>query len=241
MQRFVCLHDNPLNGQEFDPLLPLLKEGGYEAIVHKRPIQGSQQEPLLQSISAAAKLAGAGSFGIIAYSWGAYLALAYLKKYVENVWGVLLINPCLIPSQEEGMSRPKKALLAIPLLRSLIFRMRCRSFASEYVSKNFAPDFPTAETRRSLESFLSQSLVWRGEAVYQELMQEKPIDGNLKDIQIPVRVLFGKQDRVAPIESQLSILEKLPNMNARVIPDAGHALPWTHTSCILEEVNKLSR
>lgn len=238
MNLLVCLHDNPLNGQEFDPLLPFLTARGFDAVVHKRPIKGSKLEPLLQSVTATAKVSGAASFGLLAYSWGAYLALAYLKRYPENVKGVVLINPLMVA--QEDLSRPGKALLATPLLRTLVLRWRCRALASTFLTRNFSPAVPHAETRLNLESFLSQAQIWRGEAAYHELMKEKPLQNDFEGIQTPVRVLFGKQDCVAPIEAQLPILEKLARMDARVIPDAGHALPWTHPALVAEEVLRLT-
>lgn len=237
MNLLVCLHDNPLNGQEFEPLLPLLKQRGFQAVVHKRPIKGCKLEPLLQSVSATAKVSGGGPFGLIAYSWGAYLALAYLKRYPENVTSLVLLNPRLVA--EPVNQQPGKVLLATPLLRSLVFKWRCRTLAAAFLRKSFAPDVPPTETRAGLEPFLSQALVWRGEAVYQELMREKPLSGDFAGIQIPVKVLFGQQDTVAPIETQLPILERLPRMDPVLVADAGHALPWTHPMLVANAVQKL--
>ncbi len=239
MNLIVCLHDNPLNGQEFDPLLPLLKARGFEAVVHKRPTRCSQLEPLLQSITATAKVSGGGRFGLVAYSWGAYLALAYLKSYPENVTGLVLINPLLTPQERDD--RPGKALLATPLLRSLVLRWRCRALAATFVTRSFAPDAPSASIRTGIESFLSQAQVWRGESAYHELMKEKPLHHHFNAIHTPVKVLFGKQDLVAPIDLQLPILEKLSQMNALIVPEAGHALPWTHPILVADEVLKTVR
>ena len=145
MNLLVCLHDNPLSGQEFDPLLPLLKERGFHVVVHKRPPQGSKLEPLLQSISATAKVSGGGPFGLIAYSWGAYLALAYLKRYPENLKGLLLLNPLVVADALEN--RPSKALLATPLLSSMVLRWRCRSLAATFLADRFAPQKPPSDVR----------------------------------------------------------------------------------------------
>lgn len=235
MRLMVCLHDNPLNGQEFEPLLPLLKERGVQAVVHKRPIKGSKLPPLLQSIHATAKVSGGGPFGLIAYSWGAYLALAYLKQFPENVTSLFLLNPRLVADETK---RPDKFLLATPLLRTLVLKWRCRALAAGFISRTFAPDFPPAEAKAGVESFLSQAQVWRGESVYQELLREKPLPSDFSEIQIPVKVLFGKQDCVAPIDEQLPILEKLPRLDAVLVPDAGHALPWTHSALIADTIQK---
>lgn len=235
MRLMVCLHDNPLNGQEFEPLVPLLKERGIQAVLHKRPIKGSKLPPLLQSIHATAKVSGGGPFGLIAYSWGAYLALAYLKQFPENVTSLILLNPRLVADQTK---RPDKILLATPLLRTLVLKLRCRSLAADYIRRTFSPDFPSAQIQAGMESFLSQAQVWKGEAVYQDLLREKPLPSDYSGIHIPVKVLFGKQDCVAPIDSQLPILEKLPRLDAVLVPDAGHALPWTHSVLVADTILK---
>lgn len=234
MNLIVCLHDNPLNGQEFDPLLPLLKEQGFQAVVHKRPVQGSKLEPLLQSINATAKVSGGGPFSLVAYSWGAYLALAYLKRYPENLKSLVLLNPIVVADSRDD--RPSKALLSTPLLSSLVLRWRCRSLASIFLKKRFAPQDAPVDVRSSVEPFLSQGQIWRGEAAYHNLLREKPLVPNFEGISVPVKVIFGEEDCVAPKEEQLFVLGKLQNMRTVTIPGAGHALPWTHASQISHEI-----
>ena len=121
IKTLVCLHGNPSDGQEFEPLLPALRDKGFNPVVHKRPIRGSKLEPLLQSVSATAKVSGGSPFGLLAYSWGAYLALSYLKRFPENVLGTILINPLLVDRQPLTISR--KILLGIPLVRALSLKI----------------------------------------------------------------------------------------------------------------------
>lgn len=234
MKMIICLHGNPLQGQEFDPLLPELTHQGFHPILHKRPIKGSKLEPLLQSINSTAKVSGGGPFILVAYSWGAYLALAYLHRFPENVTGLLLINPLVV--DHKPMSAAVNLLMATPLLRSIVLRLRSRSMAAAYVRRTFAPHEPTQQVRSELESFLSQVQIWRGAAAYKKLMMTTPLPDQVEKSSVPIRVLYGEKDLVAPINEQKPVIERFGYPITTTIPGAGHGLPWTHPSLILEEI-----
>jgi pimeloyl-ACP methyl ester carboxylesterase len=237
MKKLICLHGNPLNGQEFEPLLKDLELLGFQAILHKRPIKGSQLESLLQSVNAVAKLAGGPPFTLMAYSWGAYLALAYLKRFPENVEGVLLINPLL--AEHQSFSAWDKFILATPLLRTLVYRFRRKALIEAWLKQRFAPEEPLPELTSALRSYLSQTQIWRGEAIYTKLLFQQPLTP-FKGIKVPVRALCGAEDQMTRRERQMSILDTLEHKHIEFIPSAGHALPWTHQEAILVELTRLS-
>jgi pimeloyl-ACP methyl ester carboxylesterase len=237
MKMLLCLHGNPLNGQEFESLLPELQKNGYHPIIHKRPIRGSQLEPLLQSINATAKVSGGGPFGLLAYSWGAYLALAYLQRFPENLTGVLLINPLLVDKNSRGLG--SKLVFGTPLLRTVVLKFLRRKMAANYISKIFYPKEPSQEVKNELQTYLANSSVWRGAAAYKKLMIEKPLSKESSVFQIPLKVLFGEKDEFAPKKEQLQVLQNLNDPSFKTIPLAGHALPWSHQSLILDEINQM--
>lgn len=232
MTMLLLLHSNPLEGQEFEPLIPLLQKKGYNPVIHKRPMKGSKLEPLLQSINSTAKVSGGGRFGLIAYSWGAYLALAYLNRFPENVSQVILINPKLIEDYEETLTN--KIILATPLLRTLVLKWRSRKLSKSYVSERFQPYEASSEVKQVLEPYLSQALVWRGAASYRKLMKKQPLPEQFVESNVPITVLFGENDRIAPPCDQLPILRKLKNVEEEIVPQAGHSIPWTHPQLIVD-------
>lgn len=235
----LCLHGNPLQGQEFEHLFPKLREKGILPVLHKRPIKGTQLEPLIQSVSATAKLSGSSPFGLLAYSWGAYLALAYLRRFPENVTHVMLVNP-LLTIPKPLFSKPSQVILKAPIIRNLAYKFRNRSMASAYVESRFTPHKPPAEIRSRLLLDLSQAPTWRGERTYQKMMVTLPLSQNFGEFTIPVRVLVGVEDDVAPFEDQWKVLENFPNCSLKKIKGAGHALPWTHSDLILREIDRIS-
>jgi pimeloyl-ACP methyl ester carboxylesterase len=237
MSMLLLLHSNPLEGQEFESLIPLLQQKGYQPVLHKRPVKGSKLEPLLQSINSTAKVSGGGPFTLVAYSWGAYLALAYLNRFPENVKGVVLVNPKLVEDYQESIWN--KIVLFTPLLRTLVLKWRSRKLSKNYVTERFQPFEAPAEVRKTLEPFLSQALVWRGAAAYKKLMTKMPLPEQFNEFKIPVTVLFGENDKISPPCDQLPILRKLKNVNEEIVPQAGHSLPWTHPQLIVDALSDL--
>lgn len=233
MKMLLCLHENPLQGQEFKEISPLLVKHGFNPILHKRPVKGSKLEPLLQSISATAKVSGNPPFGIVAYSWGAYLALSYLLRFPENVTGVVLINPVL---SEEKPPVEENLVWSLPVIRSLLIRLKKKKLTSNYLKQLFAPSEPEEEVRKELETYLSQVPVWLGEAAYKKLMWTQPIKAEKEHFKRPVKVIYGDLDRVSPDSQYLNQL--FGEENALVVKEGGHALPWSHSTLIAEEIIK---
>jgi pimeloyl-ACP methyl ester carboxylesterase len=238
MKKLVCIHGNPLNGQEFESLIPRLQKIGYQPVLHKRPLKSSKLEPLLQSINATIKLAGGGPFILVAYSEGAYLALAYWRRFPENVEGILLINPIAV--DHRPLTLGFRTLLKTPLIRSIVLKFRSRKLAAAYIHRIFDPTEPSVETRTALQSFLGQSQVWRTETSYKKLMLSSPLNNQFPKEPIPVRALFGDKDHLAQKEEQMFLLKQIPSLKCVSVPNAGHALPWTHEEKIVEELSKLN-
>ena len=235
MKMMICLHGNPLQGQEFEHLMPSFNGLGIMPVIHKRPLKGAKFEPLLQSISATAKVSGNGPFFLLGYSWGAYLALAYLQRFPENVAGALLINPLLV----QTLNAETKGIKTPSLFKSLSFRYKCNQLACTFIEKSFTPSEPQPEIKERLEKELSHALTWEGEAAYQKMMLERPLLSRSEPSSVPLRILVGEQDSLAPFESQASLLNAYSSCTLTKIPDAGHAIPWTHSEFILQELNQL--
>lgn len=231
MKMLLCLHGNPFQGQEFDALLPAL-QGDFNPVVVKRLLNATSLESLIQSINATAKVSGGGPFGIVAYSWGAYLALAYHNRFPENVTGIVLINPLV--NETKKVCPFGKTLLSIPLIGNLTLKLRSKKMAAGLLERTFSPEKPSSEVRKNLEKDLLPPQVWRGSLKYKKLMLTHPLK-ELSPSTCKIKVLYGAQDSVAPMEEQQTTLAPL-SVKSVVIPQAGHALPWTHTATVLDTI-----
>ncbi len=236
MKMLICLHGNPLQGQEFESMIPALQSRGFHPIIHKRLLKKCKLEPLIQSINATVKVSGGGPFGILAYSWGAYLALAYLHRFPENVTGLTLINPLLVDHRPLG---PGGAfVLKTPLLRSIVLKLRGRKMANAFLNKVFDPEMPSQVIKNELESYLSQAQVWQTASAYKKIMQTTPLPNKSLNLSFNIRALFGEKDQVVPYQPQLQILSTLADVQTNIVSGAGHALPWTHPGIVLDEITK---
>jgi pimeloyl-ACP methyl ester carboxylesterase len=232
MKMLLCLHGNPFQGQEFDALIPSL-QGDFNPVVVKRLLNATSLESLLQSINATAKVSGGGPFGIVAYSWGAYLALAYLNRFPENVTGIVLINPLV--KETKKVCPFGKTLLSVPLVGTLTLKWRGKKMTANLLERTFSPEKPSAEVRKILEKDLVQPQVWRGSLKYKKLMLSQPLP-TLAPSTCKIKVLYGARDSVAPMEEQQPSLASLMGVETVIIPNAGHALPWTHTATVLDAI-----
>lgn len=56
----------------------------------------------------------------------------------------------------------------------------------------------------------------------------------LKEIKVPVMIIHGEQDQIVSAKLAEFMAENIPNSILHLIPDAGHALPFTHTQECLD-------
>lgn len=67
------------------------------------------------------------------------------------------------------------------------------------------------------------------------------LDGHLKNIEMPVLVIWGKQDRLIPYEVALRFQSKLPNAKLVIIEGCGHMVLWDCSDRVLPEVVAFTR
>jgi pimeloyl-ACP methyl ester carboxylesterase len=88
--------------------------------------------------------------------------------------------------------------------------------------------------------FESQRRAWRGsaEAVMADAqIYAQPWGFSLEDVQVPVRLWHGTQDRAFSVHLAEEVAKRLPDCNARFIDDAGHySLPIRHMREILKDL-----
>ena len=59
------------------------------------------------------------------------------------------------------------------------------------------------------------------------ILKTRDIRGDLESIRIPVTLLHGERDTVVSAELARDVASKIPVAELSIIPDAGHALPFT--------------
>jgi pimeloyl-ACP methyl ester carboxylesterase len=88
--------------------------------------------------------------------------------------------------------------------------------------------------------FESQRRAWRGSAegvMADAQIYAQPWGFAIEDVQVPVRLWHGKQDRAFSVRLAEQVAKRLPNCKARFVDDAGHySLPIRHMRDILNDL-----
>jgi pimeloyl-ACP methyl ester carboxylesterase len=88
--------------------------------------------------------------------------------------------------------------------------------------------------------FESQRRAWRGSAegvMADAQIYAQPWGFAVEDVQVPVRLWHGKQDRAFSVRLAEQVAKRLPNCKARFVDDAGHySLPIRHMREILKDL-----
>ena len=101
-----------------------------------------------------------------------------------------------------------------------------------------------AESLRDGEAFEaifeSQRRAWRGGAegvMTDAQIYAQPWGFAIEDVQVPVRLWHGKEDRAFSVHLAQEVAKRLPNCKARLVDNAGHySLPIRHMREILQDL-----
>jgi pimeloyl-ACP methyl ester carboxylesterase len=69
-------------------------------------------------------------------------------------------------------------------------------------------------------------------------IQQRGLDYRLAEVQIPTLVIWGAEDRIAPIENAHLLLEKQPSALLVVIPEAGHNVHQEKPEAVLQAMER---
>lgn len=234
MAIIICLHGNPGIGKEFDHILSELQQENMQFHIHRRPLRGCRLEELFKDISLVIENGSSENVYFLTYSWGSYLALAYLTQYPNKVLKVFMVNPLVV--DHKPIWRPLQLLLSIPLLDTLILKQFNRKRRRKLIEDIFFPDTPSIEVQRMLETFLSNIDVWKGAVIYKNIMYNYPLSKEIYSLPIPIKAVLGEKDILTPPKEQLPFLRKLSGFKAEIIAEGGHALMSTHPELVLEQI-----
>ena len=59
----------------------------------------------------------------------------------------------------------------------------------------------------------------------------------INQIECPTLVITGGKDKLVPEETSNEVINNLPNVESKIIADAGHSIPWTHSDELMKEIN----
>lgn len=155
------------------------------------------------------------------HSWSCRQAIELAAKYHSKVKGVVLISPCLFGHHPLfqtqnfsffGLKRDKS--IAYSFIKTAFFPQIIDYSFLSLCSKHFQGAF--------LHHFI-KSFSYYGDQIVNKIYL-------LSEKKIPLLIIMGESDIVAPARMQLTPLQSLAfKLESHIIPHAGHMIPITHT------------
>jgi pimeloyl-ACP methyl ester carboxylesterase len=203
----ICLHG--AGGLRLSPAHVLLAQH-YRVIAFEVPGFGSSPvnersqslAELANTMAQAATALGLEQFNLIGNSFGGALALWLAVQYPERVQALVLVAPAAIRPET---SAPPRSLAPEERMARL------------YAHPERQPPAPPTEP----------AILQKQQALVQRLMgppRDEALERHMVDLDLPVLVVFGTEDRMIPSDMGRLYCEKLPNCHLILVYDAGHAV-----------------
>ena len=177
---------------------------------------------ILQVLTAFIQENISGDFLVMGQSCGGYLARGVLSAFPEQVAGLFLLCPVVIPEREKRSlpladSRQKK--IDVPFFQSLTPEeqdymehiMRINPLSYQRVLAELISGSPKANTE-----FIAE--------LFQNYRFSFPLEERIGMCQKPVSVLTGRQDKITGYQDVWALLENYPKATFLVADMAGHGL-----------------
>jgi pimeloyl-ACP methyl ester carboxylesterase len=201
---------------------------------------------------------GVGDFRMVAISGGAPYAYATAATLPERVQAIAIVGgapPLAEVTDAEGLLPLYRWMLALhrtePRLLRILFYL-ARPVLSLRPPVRLRPlllkmlilrpcDAESLQDAAAFEAiFESQRRAWRGSAegvMADAQIYAQPWGFAIEDVQVPVRLWHGKQDRAFSVRLAEQVAKRLPNCKARFVDNAGHySLPIRHMRDILNDL-----
>lgn len=160
------------------------------------------------------------------YSFGGVEALRQAMK--NGAQEVILISPYLFPKKSPSIAT--KTLLGAPLLGDKIVSLMGKKAIDELMEKSSAPAAIPASYREDALFYKNPKILKK--AVLEKDYNQEELKKQIRSSSLKITAIIGEQDKEA--QEQCEILKQLTSVEIKTIPNAGHALPWTHQEKLCE-------
>lgn len=233
MRSIVWLDTVPNQNSAVAEIIPRLQKD-FDNIIFNPSFSKLSFEDFFTLLNRSVLSAEKDQVSLVAYSWGAYLALTYLSLNPDHVESLFLINPLLY--DQEPQLKVIRYLQSLNYLGKAFLYPFTNSKASTYLKKIFSPQSVPFNVERLLKSRLQSTTLWQEEVVFRNMVEEFPLSEDLKSVPQPIHAMFGNEDAMCSFRSQTSYFKNYVNFSSTVVEQAGHALPWTHTDLVADEI-----
>jgi pimeloyl-ACP methyl ester carboxylesterase len=248
---FVLLHGFGASLYTWEPVMEELSQYG-RVIAFDRPAFGLTERPLEwegqnpYSPEAQADLVTGllDHFGVeeailVGNSAGGTIAMQTALAHPERVAGLILVDPAVYAGG--GAPAWTRPLLATPQLRHLgpLFVRRILNSGPELIETAWHD--PAKITPETIELYKKPLLVenW-DKALWEMTLASKAanLEGRLDELNLPILVITGDDDRIVPTEQSIRLASELPNAELAVIEQAGHVPQEEQPAAFIEAIEE---
>jgi len=172
------------------------------------------------------------------WSLGGLATLAIARRSPQSVKAMVLIavTPCFVQAADWPCAMAEDTLAEF-----------ARSLEHDYratLSRFLSLQLGNGESERRLLRSLRASLFAHGDPSPEglraglDILRDADLRSDLASIDVPVLVVHGGRDRIAPLAAAEAMTALLPRGELVVIPDAGHAPHLSHGPAILPRITR---
>jgi pimeloyl-ACP methyl ester carboxylesterase len=220
----VLLHGFPLSSEMWTPIRTAVEQAARLITPDLRGFGGSDapegdytMETLAGDVVRLADRLGLERFVVGGHSMGGYVALRLASRHAGRLAGLILVDTRASADTPEGKVRREEAIARIQ-------RREAAAFLDEFV-----PNLVGPSTRERAPRQLAELRAIAGAVPDHVLagclagMRDRPDSrGVLPGLDIPVLVIAGQEDTIAPPETGQAMAAAVPDARFVVIPLAGH-------------------
>jgi pimeloyl-ACP methyl ester carboxylesterase len=234
MSLVLAIHGNPGGPEDLGWLADRLED---TEVVAPALCWGSEGlEGLVAELDAIVRARAPEDLVLVGYSWGAWVALHYVRSGSREPDALVLVNPFLVAV--EPLPTAVSTLATAPVLGEPLLALAAPRLSRSFLEDTFFPAEPPPEVAELRRERLRAPATWRAAIRRREGQREAPLP-DLAGLPCPAVVLLGAQDRVASWPDQRRpLLGVIDRLEIHEIPAAGHALPWTHPDEIVAGIER---
>lgn len=179
---------------------------------------------------------------LVGHSTGGTLALRYAMDYPDASSSLVLIAPYIEPYEKSHIFYRTVTMPVIGDLFFYGFLKPLKLFKEDtvFLRRSFYPAEPNKEYARAEVALASRRMSFRASAKdIQNLGPElQSMTGHYAQVRIPVTIIAGKSDVVAPFERNARVLHtKIPHSQLIALPETGHTPMFTQSEEVLKAID----
>ena len=245
-QPVVFHHGWPLSGDDWDTQMMFFASKGYRVIAHDRrghgrsspAAQGNDMDTYAADVAALAEHLGLKNAIHVGHSTGGGEVIRYVARHGGGgrVAKAVLIG-AIPPMLQQSASNPDGVpLAAINGIRAAVMSNRAQFYKDFAAGPFYGFNRPDAKILAGVsDNWVRQAMVGDIKAQYECItaFSETDFTADLKQITVPVLVMHGEDDQVAPIAAtSRRAVKLLKNGTLKSYPGFPHGMATTHADVI---------